>query len=169
VRIVNKIPPGNIVAGTALTSGYWYLVEHDTDQSNTTDYVTYGGANYKAGSSFLANGTASFTKSGNIHLRRCWKDVFDYDTETLDKTFWTNEQKPKWCKIVLGDTPRCFMKANSSKQNEMQADANGDYLTTGNPEFYTLENGDGGIAIPTFPIQGTYMQMRLTVTTVNPM
>ena len=168
VRIVNRIPSGNIVAGTALTSGYWYLVEHDADQSNTTDYVTYGGANYKVGSSFIASGTASFTKSGNVHLRRCWKDTFDFATETLDKTFWQNEQKPKWCKIVLGDKPRCLMNGNSNKQNEMKTDANGDYITTGNPEFYQSENGEGGIAIPTFPIQGTYLQMRITVTTINP-
>jgi len=169
VRIVNRIPTGNITAGTALTSGYWYFIEHDTEQNNTTDYVTYGGVNYYVGSSFLASGTATFTKSGNVHLRRCWKDAFDFATETLDKTFWQNEQKPKWCKIVLGDTPRCVMTANSNKQNEMQSDANGDYITTGNPAFYQSEMGDAGIAIPTFPIQGTYMQMRLTVTTINPM
>lgn len=172
VRIVNKIPSGNIQAGTALTSGYWYIVEHDTDQSNTTHYVTYGGANYKVGSSFLASGTASFTKSGNVHLRRCWHNDFDWESMTpnsLDYNFWLNEQKPKWCKIVLGDTPRCIMVANSNRYNEMQTDANGDYITTGNPAFYPLENGNSGIALPTFHIQGTFMQMRLTVTTTNPM
>lgn len=169
LRIVNKIPSGNIAAGTALTSDYWYLVEHDTDQSNTTDYVTYGGVNYPVGGSFLASGTDTFTKSGNVHLRRCWKDAFDYETETLDKVFWQNEQKPKWCKIAIGDTPRCFMTANSTRENEMQADANGEYLTTGHPDFYKTEGGAGGVIIPSYSVQGTYMQLRLTMTTINPM
>lgn len=169
LRIVNKIPSGNIAAGTALTSGYWYLVEHDTDQSNTTDYVTYGGVNYPVGGSFLASGTATFTKSGNVHLRRCWKDAFDYETETLDKVFWQNEQKPKWCKIAIGDTLRCFMKSNSASESEMQTDANGEYLTTGHPDFYKNEGGIGGVVTPSYPVQGTYMQLRLTITTTNPM
>ena len=169
LRVVNKIPSGNIAAGTALTSGYWYLVEHDTDQSNTTDYVTYSGVNYPVGGSFLASGTGTFTKSGSVHLRRCWKDAFDYETETLDKAFWQNEQKPKWCKIAIGDTPRCFMTANSASENEMQSDSNGEYLTTGNPDFYKKEGGVGGVIIPSYPIQGTYVQLRLTLTTTNPM
>ncbi|GHV39653.1 hypothetical protein FACS1894179_04880 [Bacteroidia bacterium] len=168
MRIVNKIPGGNITAGTALASGYWYLVEHDTDQSNTTDYVTYAGTDYPVGSSFIASGTDTFTKSGNVHLRRCWNDAFDYDTETLDKSFWTNEQKPKWFD-VLPDDLRCLMKNNNGSELEMQTDADGNYIASGHADFYHSVLGDSGVVKPSYNINGTYMQLRLVITTVNPM
>lgn len=168
MRIVNKIPSGNIAAGTALTSEYWYLVEHDTDQSNTTDYVTYGGVNYPVGSSFLASGTGTFTKSGNIHLRRCWKDSFDYNTETLDKTFWADEQKPIWFDVIPDDL-RCLMKNNSGIELEMQTDTAGGYIASGHPEFYNSILGVTGITKPSYPIKGTYMQLRVIITSQNPM
>jgi hypothetical protein len=168
MRIVNKLP-ADIIKTEALLAGYWYFVEHDTDQGNTDDYVTYNGNNYYTGSSFLVQaGVTTFTITGDIHLRRAWKDNFDFENETIDKEFWRYEQKPKWCKLVLGDTPRCFMTANNSRQNEMQADEFGEYLTTGNPAFYNMENGDGGIAVPSFPVQGMFIQFSIEVTTVNP-
>lgn len=168
MRIVNKIPSGNIAAGTALTSGYWYLVEHDTDQNNTTDYVTYGGTNYLVGSSFIASGTGTFTKSGNVHLRRCWNDAFDYDTETVDKSFWANEQKPKWFDVVPDDM-RCLMKNNNVNEVEMQTDSNGIYIASGHPDFYNSILGVSGISKPSLPIKGTYMQLKVDITSLNPM
>lgn len=168
MRIVNKIPSGNITAGTALTPGYWYLVEHDTDQSNTADYVTYGGTNYPVGGSFIASGTGTFTKSGNVHLRRCWKDAFDYDTEALDKSFWTNEQKPKWFDVLPEDL-RCLMKNNNGTETEMQTDSDGNYIASGHPDFYNGILGVTGIVKPSYFVKGTYMQLRLVVTSQNPM
>lgn len=167
MRIVNKIPAAQITSGN-LQDGYWYLVEHDTDQSNTSAYVTYGSTNYMVGSSFLASGTASFTKSGNVHLRRCWKDNFNFATEATDKAFWENEQKPIWFDILPED-PRCLMKNNNSLESEMQKDAAGDYITSGHPDFYNSVLGVSGIAIPYYQIQGTYMQLRIKITTQNPM
>ena len=168
MRIVNKIPTGNIAAGTPLADGYWYLVEHDTDQGNATDYVTYGGSNYKVGSSFIASGTGAFVKTGNVHLRRCWKDDFVYDTETLDKAFWTNEQKPKWFD-VLPDDLRCLMKNNNGNEQEMQSDADATYIASGHADFYNDILGVTGVVKPSYPIQGAYMQLRLVITTQNPM
>ncbi len=168
MRIANKIPTGNIAAGTPLVDGYWYLVEHGTDQSNTTDYVTYGGVNYPVGSSFIASGTGTFVKTGNVHLRRCWKDDFVYDTETLDKVFWANEQKPEWFD-VLPDDLRCLMKNNNGNELEMQTDANGTYIASGHADFYNSVLGVAGIVKPSYPIKGTYMQLRLVITTQNPM
>jgi hypothetical protein len=168
MRIVNKLPADIIRSGN-LNANYWYFVEHDTDQTNTADHVTYKGVNYPARSSFLCGpGDLTFAVSGDIHLRRCWDKDFNFDTEAIDKEFWRYEQKPKWCRFVLGDTPRCFMTANNNRQNEMQTDENGEYLTTGNPAFYPLENMSGGLAIPSFPAQGTFIQFSLEVTTVNP-
>lgn len=168
MRIVNNIPAGNIAAGTPLTAGYWYLVEHDSDQQNTTDYVTYGGVKYLVGSSFLASGTATFAKTGNVHLRRCWKDAFDYNTETLDKAFWQNEQKPLWFD-VLPDDLRCLLKYNNPASIEMQPGDNGVYITSGHEDFYNSIMGVNGTKRPAFPIKGTYMQLRLKITTLNPM
>lgn len=168
MRIVNKIPAGKILAGTSLASGYWYLVEHDLGQSNKTDYVTYNGVNYPVGGSFLASGTASFTKSGNVHLRRCWRDTFDYGSETVDKSFWENEQKPIWFDVRPDDL-RCLMKNNNANASEMLTDAVGGYRASGHESFYNDILGASGVRIPAFPIKGTYMQLRLVITTQNPM
>jgi hypothetical protein len=171
MRIVNKLPPDIIRSGN-LNANYWYFVEHDTDQTDTTDHVTYRGVDYPARSSFLCDPSdLTFAVSGDIHLRRCWDKDFDWATMQpgdLDYGHWQYEQKPKWCRFVLGDTPRCFMTANNNRQNEMKTDENGEYLTTGNPAFYPMENMDGGLAIPSFPPQGTLIQFSLEVTTVNP-
>lgn len=171
MRIVNKIPDGDIAAGTALTDEYWYLVEHDTDQSNTTDYVTYGGTNYPVGSSFLASGTGSFTKSGNVHLRRCWHKDFDWSTMNptdADYNFWQNEQKPKWFD-VLPDDLRCLMKYNNGMEIEMQTDTDGNYIASGHVNFYqSILEISGNPGKPAYPIKGSYMQLRLVVTSQNP-
>lgn len=168
MRIVNKLPADIIKTGSLLVN-YWYFVEHDTDQKNTTDFITYGNKKYYTGSSFLVqSGVTTFTATGNIHLRRAWNDDFNFDTETVDKEFWRYEQKPEWFQIVLGDIPSCFMTANSNREAEMRRGADGKYLTNGHPEFYGMEM-DAGLAVPSFPIQGSYLQLRLTMTTTNPM
>ncbi|GAB6122263.1 hypothetical protein [Dysgonomonas termitidis] len=169
MRIVNKIPDGNIVSGN-LQVDYWYLAEHDNDQKNTTDYVTYSGVNYKAGDSFTVKpGVLTFTRSGNIHLRRCWKQDFDFNTETTDKTFWQNEQKPEWCD-VLPEDPRCLMKDNHILSFEMARGKDGKYISSGHPEYYNNISGASGVLSPDdIYISGAYMQIRLPITTVNPM
>ncbi|MDU1893035.1 MAG: hypothetical protein E6767_20355, partial [Dysgonomonas sp.] len=104
MRIVNKIPSEIITQDKALDNGYWYLVEHDTDQSNTTDYVTYNGKDYYVGDSFSgSNAPTNFVANGNVHLRRCWFTNFNYDTEAKDKAFWENEQKPEWIEVTPDD------------------------------------------------------------------
>lgn len=174
MRIVNKLPAGNIKSG-ALKNNYWYFVEHDTDQNNKTDYITYAGKNYCSGSSFLVKGgvtSFSIPNGHAVHLRRAWADDFNYETmpdTDEDKAFWRYEQKPKWSKIVIGDTPRCFMTANSDRENEMKSDSYNEYLTTGHPDFYKQENGDAGFKVPSFLIQGSYIQLRIAVSTLNPM
>lgn len=170
VRIVNKIPTEQITEGS-LQSGYWYLVEHDTDQSNTTDYVTYKDVRYYAGSSFLADTKLTFSKSGNIHLRRCWAENYNNpNEEAIDKTFWQYEQKPKWCDIELGVT-KCMLKNNNPNASEMEHDSNADdfnYIASGHEMYNQLENGTGGTPqyIPVF-LRGAYMQIRLVFSTLN--
>jgi len=168
MRIANKIPEEKIKTGNLL-NGYWYLVEHDADQSNTSDYVTYQGVNYPPLSSFLADSSnLTFTTTGNIHLRRCWKDNFDFETETIDKSFWANEQKPNWFKVVGSDL-RCLMKNNTGSENEIQTDDKGDYITSGHPAFYPSVSKDSGVRLPAFNIKGAYYQVQLEISTLNPM
>ena len=169
MRIVNKIPPDIITSGD-LTIFYWYLVEHDTDQSNTTDYVTYRGVNYKAGDSFVVvSMNETFTKSGNIHLRRCWNRNFKWGDAAGDLDFWQNEQKPDWFD-VLPEDPRCLLKNNHPLSIEMMRGEDGKYITSGHSEYYNKITGASGIQSPNdIYIQGAYMQLRIPVTTVNPM
>ncbi|MBF0649170.1 hypothetical protein IR083_10090 [Dysgonomonas sp. GY75] len=165
VRVANKIPADIIKAGALLT-GYWYFVEHDTDQGNTTDYVTYNGNNYPVGSSFLVTGVTAFSITGDIHLRRCWKDTFDFASETVDKDFWTYQQKPKWFDVV-DDDPRCLLKNNHDMAHEMETDALGNYIASGHPDFYKIITGEAGILMKPMPIKGAFMQVRVVVSTLN--
>ncbi|MDR2002162.1 MAG: hypothetical protein LBQ74_03955 [Prevotella sp.] len=169
LRIVNKIPSEQKKTGN-LTPNYWYLVEHDSDQNNTTDYITYNGVNYKVGDSFVCQtGSLTFTTTGSIHLRRCWDKDFNFDTEVTDKAFWTNEQKPEWCDVLPEDT-RCLMQNNHPLSIEMMRGEDGKYITTGHPEYYNRILGTSGVQSPDdIFISGTYMQIRLQITTVNPM
>jgi len=167
MRVANKIPLQQITSGN-LQAGYWYLVEHDSDQANETDYVTFSGKDYYVGDSFLCPSATSFTRSGNVHLRRCWREDFNFATESTDKTFWQNEQKPEWMEVIASD-PRCLMKNNNVFELEMQRGKDGKYITSGHPEFYDKIVGTSGIRIPFFPIQGAYMQLRIKLTTQNPM
>ena len=172
VRIVSKIPEDIITSGN-LAANLWYIAEHDTDRNNTTDYITYNGVNYKAQDSFVVQpGTLTFTKSGNIHLRRCWHKDFDWATGNgvgSDYDFWINKQKPDYCD-VLPEDPRCLMKNNHAMAHEMARGADGKYITSGHPDYYNNIVGAPGIAWPdNIYMSGAYMQIRLLVTTVNPM
>lgn len=166
VRVMNKIPADIIKTG-ALLAGYWYIVEHDSDQSNATDYVTYNGVNYYTGSSFLvATGITGFTVTGSTHLRRICKDVFDWDTEAVDKDFWEFTQKPEWVDVIDGD-PRCLLHNNHDLAHEMQRDASGNYIASGHPDFYKIITGEAGIPMKPQPVKGAYMQIRLVISTLN--
>lgn len=169
IRIVNKIPSDIIRPANALLEGYWYFVEHDTDQSNTTDYVTWQGRNYPVLSSFyIFPGLAtSFTVSGNVHLRRCWEEDFDLN-RSVDRAFWENEQKPKWVHVTENDV-RCLLMNNNELSVEMQTDADGNYIASGHPEFYRAITGETGILLKPMLIKGTYMQIRIVASTLNTM
>lgn len=169
MRIVNKIPADIIRPATALLPAYWYLVEHDTDQSNTTDYVTYNGVKYPPLSSFYIypGNPTSFTASGNIHLRRCWKSDFDINTESVDKTFWQNEQKPKWFDVTDNDL-RCLLINNNDLSAEMMTDDDGNYIASGHPLFYKSISGEIDPPLKPMPVKGTYMQIRIMASTLNP-
>jgi hypothetical protein len=168
LRVVNKIPADIITSG-ALLEGYWYIAEHNTDPTDTTDYVTYNGVNYYTGSSFLVvSGVTAFSITGDIHLRRCWKNLFDWDTETVDKDFWEYQQKPEWCEVVDGD-PRCLLHNNHDLAHEMERGTDGKYLTSGHPEFYKALTGEAGVLMKPMPIKGAYMQVRIVLSTLNVM
>ena len=165
LRIVNKIP-SDIIKTSNLLANYWYLVEHDNNQSNTSDYITYNGVKYYSGSSFLVKaGVLNFTVSGNIHLRRCWNENYNPD-DAQDKAFWQNEQKPKWINVNPDDM-FCLMKSNNESAQEMQTDNEGAYITSGHPYFYNMVLGSSGIAVPKFAIKGAYIQLRVPMSTLN--
>lgn len=170
MRIVNKIPSA-LVASGALQAGYWYLVEPESSD-DISGSVIYDGVSYPAYASFIAvDGKLTFTTTGNVRLRRCWKDLYnENDSDTTDKAFWQNEQKPIWFD-VLSDDLRCLMAYNNGQQAEMQRDSKGDYIGSGHPDFYNSllgVSGNPGL-MQAFPIKGTYMQLRLVITTQNPM
>jgi hypothetical protein len=53
---------------------------------------------------------------------------------------------------------------------EMMRGEDGKYITTGHPEYYNRILGASGVQSPDdIYIQGTYMQLRLPITTANPM
>lgn len=167
MRVVSHIPTEKIDPNKSLIKGYWYFVEHKTDQANTSDFVTYNGKQYKAGSSFLVGDITNFTATSGVHLRRCWKDNFDYNTETIDKDFWKNIQKPRWIHVVPDDL-RCLMRNNNPLETEIKTDGE-EYITTGHPAFYNLVLGSPGVKVPAFPITGAFIQLELHLTTLNPM
>jgi hypothetical protein len=165
IRVVDALPPALITAGTALKNNYWYLVEHNTDQTNTTDYVAYNGKNYPVTGSFKASGTGSFTVSGNVHLRECWDDNYVYGSNSI----FNGHNQPTWSDI-LPEYPQCLMRNNNMLENEMQWDAaRNTYITSGHPEFYGLVTGDGGIMTPKHQMRAAYIQVRTIITTRNPM
>lgn len=168
MRIVNKIPSGAIASGS-LQAGYWYFVEPKL-VSDASGSVTYNGVTYPAYSSFVAEaGKSTFSLTGNVQLRRCWKDLYnENDTDATDKAFWQNEQKPHWFDVLPNDL-RCLMTLNNGLQPEMQRDQAGNYIASGHPDFYnSVLAMSGNPGEPAFPIKGAFMQLRLKITTQNP-
>lgn len=166
MRIVDEIPASKITSGN-LQAGYWYLVEHDSDQNNTSDYITYNGINYPPLSSFLVDNVLTFSKTGNIHLRRCWKDNFDFNTEVTDKTFWQNKQKPEWF-LIFPEDLRCLRKNNNLNSIEMMRDDEGNYIASGNPAFYNMLLAENGTPYQADNIKGSYIQLKFDISTLNP-
>ncbi|NDV69276.1 hypothetical protein [Dysgonomonas sp. 25] len=164
MRIVDTLPTDKITTGS-LESGYWYFVE-PVDVDNPAGNITYNGKQYPCFASFLSTG-GTFSISGDCRLRRCWKQAFDFATETIDKFFWSSIQKPVWFDVVPHDM-RCLMKNNSAKGGEMQS-ANNTYIATGYPGFYNMITAESGVPIPAYPITGKYMQIELVLSTLNPM
>ncbi|MDR0823897.1 MAG: hypothetical protein LBN74_02310 [Prevotella sp.] len=168
MRVIDQIPTDIISAGN-LQTGYWYLVEPNSP-TDTTGTVTYNGNTYPAYGSFIAvNGVPNFTINGSAHLRRCYRQDYDNpNDEVTDLAFWLNKQKPKWVDVLPSDL-RCLKYLNNDKQAEMQLDENNKYIASGHPDFYNKILGTNGVIEPSFNINGTYIQLRLLVTTLNPM
>jgi len=168
IRIVNTIPQQKITEGN-LQAGYWYFVEPD-NPADVDGTIVYDGISYPVYDSFLVRaGNLTFNKNKNCHLRRCWRqDYGNPDIEVTDKTFWQNEQKPKWIDVLAEDM-RCFKKYNSNGDAEMKSDISGNYIASGHESFYNDALGVNGIKIPTYPIVGTYLQIRLKISNLNPM
>lgn len=167
IRLMREIPSGNITSGN-LQAGYWYFVEPNnlSDKSGT---ITYKGITRPAFDSFLVDSTnLTFTVNGTCHLRRCWKQDFDFGTETTDRSFWADRQKPNYFDVVSDDL-RCLLKNNSSASVELATGEDGAYIGSGHPEFYNNINGVNGLKLPAYDVVGTYLQIRVPITTINPM
>ncbi|WP_165027269.1 hypothetical protein [Dysgonomonas sp. ZJ279] len=167
MRVVNELPTDIITSGS-LIANYWYFVAPN-NLNDTTGTITYKGVVYSCFDSFLVDSSVlTFSVQGACHLRRCWRKDYTPTSETTDKAFWATRQKPQWFEVIPNDL-RCLLANNSSASNEMQADAQGYYITTGHGDFYNFMNGASGLQLPAFNISGVYMQIRLVVSTLNPM
>lgn len=165
LRIVNKIPEAEITSGS-LQADYWYYVDYK-NSNNVSGAIVYNGVSYGATDSFLAkSGISTYTAHSNLKLRRCWHKDFEFKTGITDEVFWQNEQKPLWIDVLPEDT-RCLMLNNSEKTQEMQS-SSGVYIASGHPDFYNSILGSSSIPIPAFPIKGAFMQIRIPLTTINP-
>ncbi|MDH6354487.1 hypothetical protein M2132_000815 [Dysgonomonas sp. PH5-45] len=166
LRIVESIPSDKITSGS-LSSGYWYFVAPNSI-GDTSGTVTYNGKTYPCLSSFLATDTTTFTLKGACHLRRCWAQDFDFNAENIDEDFWKDKQKPYYFHLNPDDC-RCMKANNSPAANEMRTDSDGNYIASGHPDFYSEFTGVNGIKSPAFDITGTFMQVRIPITTLNAM
>ncbi|SBW07234.1 conserved hypothetical protein [uncultured Dysgonomonas sp.] len=165
LRIVNKIPEAEITSGS-LQADYWYYVDYK-NSNNVSGAIVYNGVSYGATDSFLAkSGISTYTAHSNLKLRRCWHKDFEFKTGIADEVFWQNEQKPLWIDVLPEDT-RCLMLNNSEKTQEMQS-SSGVYIASGHPDFYNSILGSSSIPVPAFPIKGAFMQIRIPITTINP-
>ncbi|SHG13318.1 hypothetical protein [Dysgonomonas macrotermitis] len=165
IRIVDDVPTTKITSGNVL-DGYWYYVVPN-NLDDTSGRVTYKGVAHPCFDSFLTSDTSTISVSGNCHLRRCWKQNFDFSTETTDKTFWTGKQKPIYFDINPEDM-RCFHAEHTATANEMLSDDE-TYIASGHPDFYSNISGSNGVILPTYDITGCFMQIRVPITTLNPM
>jgi len=93
---------------------------------------------------------------------------FISDKETTDKTFWKNRQKPKYLNIIPNDL-KCLLKDNSPLAAEMLADEEGNYFTSGHIDFYRKIDTSSGFVVTVYPITGALMQLRIPISTQNPM
>lgn len=164
IRIVNKIPASEIASGS-LQPDYWYFVDFK-DASNKSGAIVYNGVSYGATDSFVAKaGALTYTPHPNLKVRRCWHKDFAFKDGIVDYDFWKNEQKPRWID-VLPEDPRCLMKNNSNMTIEM-GEFLDEYVASGHPLFYHSVTEASGRSIPAYPIKGVYMQMKLTISTLN--
>jgi len=169
IRLVSEIPTPQITNGS-LQPGYWYFIAPD-DLSDTSGTVTYKGKQYPCYGSFLTDDDTSFAITRNCHLRRCWRQNYnDPEEEITDKSFWENKQKPKYFDVLPEDM-RCFKKEglHLRPSPEMETDENGNYIASGHPDFYSKINSSPGYITPLFPITGAFMQLRIPITSQNPM
>lgn len=167
LRIVDKIPSEEIASGK-LAPDYWYFVDYK-DSTKKDGAIVYDGISYGATDSFVAKaGVLTYTPHANLKLRRCWHKDFEFKEGIPDYDFWKSEQKPLWAD-VLPEDPRCLMKNNSNLAIEMQQDEEGKYIASGHPDFYNSIIGNSGTKLPSYPIKGAYMQIRLVISTLNPM
>ena len=166
IRLMREIPTGNITSGN-LQAGYWYFVEPDS-LTDTSGSITYKGIVRPAFDSFLVDASnLTFSARNKVHLRRCWKQDFNFETETTDKSFWDGRQKPNYFDVIPNDL-RCLLKNNSSASVELESAA-GAYIGSGHPDFYNRVNGVNGLKLPAYNIVGSYLQIRVPITTINPM
>ncbi len=167
IRLMRELPGGNITTGN-LQAGYWYFVEPN-NLNDTSGTITYKGIAHPAFDSFWVDDTnLTFTVNGTCHLRRCWKQNFDMSTEITDKAFWKDRQKPNYFDVIPNDL-RCLLKNDSSASVELAEGSDGVYIGSGHPEFYNKVNGVTGLPLPSYDIVGSFLQIRVPITTINPM
>ncbi|MBF0574546.1 hypothetical protein [Dysgonomonas sp. GY617] len=166
-RLMRELPTATITSGN-LQKDYWYFVE-PTNLNDLTGYITYKQTKRPALDSFLADSTATFETTANVRLRRCWKQDYNHSTETTDKAFWENKQKPYYFDIASNDL-RCLLKDSNPLSVEMAVGEDGKYIASGHVEFYNAITGASGIKIPPYDnIVGSFLQLRIPITTINPM
>lgn len=148
MRVIHSVTDKQLKTGQ-LDLGRWYMVEHDNDQSNTTDYIRVAGKNYYVGSSFwveFSNMQNGWQIVGNVHLLPLWRETEDN---------WMN---------VLPDDTRCILARGNKGQLEVARDSEGKYLSSGHPDFYNqVTDPDNQVGYLT----GTYIQLRLAMNTKN--
>lgn len=167
MRLVSDIPTQKITGTSGLQSGYWYLVVPN-DMSDPDGSVTYKGVKHPPFDSFLADSTSTFAINGECHLRRCWRQNYEIADETTDKSFWQSRQKPLYFDVLPNDL-RAMRKNNVIAENEMMMDANQQYIASGHIDFYNSIVGVNGIKLPAFNLIGTFLQIRVPISTLNPM
>lgn len=170
MRIVRELPP-QIIKNGNLLADFWYFVASD-NVNNPTGTIRYKGVDYSFGSSFLVDADDLTFAIGNevgnnLHLRRCWVENYDPNDKTyIDYAFWQGKQQPQWVKVIPSDL-RCLMTNDKMSSEIFAIDQQGEYVTSGHPDFYSLINGDAGFSKQSFPIVGKFMQVRLNVSTYN--
>lgn len=167
VRLVSDIPSGEIRGTSSLQKDYWYIVVPDNMQ-DTSGSITYKGIKHPCFDSFVADSTSNFTVNGACHLRRCWRKDYTESDETIDRTFWQSRQKPLYFDVIPDDL-RALRKNNTITENEIMKDSNQQYIGSGHIDFYNSINGANGVKLPAFNLVGTFLQIQIPISTLNPM